>query len=192
MITGFILAGGQSSRMGHDKAFLSVGGRMMIEHVIERALPHVGRLIAIGNKRNEDRLRALGLDGVITDTQPGMGPLMGIYAGLVHTETPLNLFVSCDMPWMSGLVIQRLIAVCKIGSSVAASRGPDGRVYPLPMLCHVRVSRTVGKLLNAGERSLNQLLQFVDASLVPVDAVTLQSTFTNVNTVEEYVREIAA
>ena len=46
--------------------------------------------------------------------------------------------------------------------------------------------------LNAGERSLNQLLQFADASLVPVDAVTLQSTFTNVNTIEDYVREVAA
>ena len=192
MITGFILAGGQSSRMGYDKAFLSVGGRMMIEHVIARVLPHVDRLVAIGNKRNGDRLQELGLDGVITDIQPGMGPLMGVYTGLLHTETPLNLFVSCDMPWINGRVIKRLIAASAGGSQVVASRGPDGRLYPLPMLCHVRFGRTVGKLLNSGERSLNQLLQFVDTGLVPLDAVTLRSAFTNVNTLADYVKEVAA
>ena len=192
MITGFILAGGQSSRMGCDKAFLSTGGRMMIEHVIERVRPHVDRLIAIGNKRNMDRLQELGLDGVITDIQPGKGPLMGVYAGLLHTETPLNLFVSCDMPWINARVIKRLIAACESGSQVVASRGPDGRLYPLPMLCHVRVSRTVGKLLDGGERSLNQLLELGDASLVPVDAATLRSAFVNVNTLADYVKEVAA
>ena len=88
MITGFVLAGGASTRMGQDKAFLPFGASTLIESIILRIRPWVTRLCLIGSRANEHRLRDLNAGTTLIDGEPGCGPLMGIYTGLMHSETP--------------------------------------------------------------------------------------------------------
>ena len=186
MITGFILAGGNSSRMGHDKSLLAVGSRRLIEVVMERLAPQVERLLVIGNAHNVHQLRELAVDGVLLDLKPDYGPLMGIYTGLMHTETPLNLFVPCDMPWIEGRLIEQLVSACYGGLEVVAGVHPLEGIQPFPLLCNTNACRTIGALLDKGERSLQSLLCQPDTRLIRIDEPELWRSFTNVNTLADY------
>ena len=193
VIAGCILAGGASSRMGRDKAFLPIGSRPLIEMVVQRLRPFVERMIIIGNAHNLQRLReTLPADAVVTDMQPGYGPLMGIYTGLMHTETSWNLFLPCDMPWIDRRLIERLAGACHGDVEVVASLHPMEGIQPFPLLCHVKACRTIGTLLNRREQALQALLRQPGAQLITVDEPELWRSFTNVNTVADYAKLIEA
>ena len=186
---GFILAGGHSSRMGAEKALLPIKGRLLIEWIIQRLRPAVDRICLIANPRNIEDLRVVRADAWITDLAPDRGPLMGVYTGLMWTDTPLNVFVACDMPGIESPLIGRLLSAWRPDLQAVASRGEDGQVYPLPMVCHRRAVRAVGALLDRGEPSLRALMRGPQTQLIDVqDGSQSQSQFTNVNTMADYRR----
>ena len=188
MVTGFILAGGKSSRMGREKALLPVGQQPLIEIVIRRLRPSVQRLIVVANAHNVCRLERLPVEALLIDLKPDSGPLMGIYTGLMNTQTPLNLFVPCDMPWVEGRLIDRLVSAYREGVEFIASLHPLEGVQPFPLVCHVKGCRSIGALLNQGERSLQMLFQQSCTQLVRVEEPDWWPSFTNVNTVADYAK----
>ncbi|WP_334072233.1 MULTISPECIES: molybdenum cofactor guanylyltransferase [Paenibacillus] len=97
-ITAVILAGGQSRRMGRNKALLSVGGVPVIEKLVKE-LSYVTDtvLIAGGPRETYSYLEA----EIVSDTFPGAGPLAGLHAGLKAAGTTWTVFVACDMPFAS-------------------------------------------------------------------------------------------
>ena len=188
LLTGFILAGGQSSRMGRDKALLPLGSQRLIEVVIERIRPLVEQVVVIGNPRNIQPLQARLVHKVLTDLKPDCGPLMGIYTGLIHTQTALNVFVPCDMPWVESRLIERLTQTCREGAAVAASLHPLEGVQPFPLVCHTKACRTIGALLDTAERSLQALLRQSNTSVISIEEPELWRSFTNVNTIADYAK----
>ena len=96
-VTGFILAGGRSSRMGRDKSLLPLGSGTLIDVVSARLQSVLGRVVVIGHPDNAPQLAQRLAQRVLTDVVPHEGPLMGIFTGLLHTHTALNVFVPCDM-----------------------------------------------------------------------------------------------
>ncbi len=97
-VAGILLAGGQSSRMGRDKAMLDIGGKPVIQRVadtLRQCTPNVCLAAA-----KEDDYRFLNLP-VAADEYPGYGPLAGIYAGMQHIEAEWYLVAACDMPFTS-------------------------------------------------------------------------------------------
>src|SRR5581483_2017370 len=111
-MTGFVLAGGRSLRMGRDKALLDYDGRTFVERVTERLRPLARRVTVVANAQNAEALRSLPLDEVIVDLVAGQGPLMGVFTALMRTETPLNLFVPCDMLWVDSELVELLSVHC--------------------------------------------------------------------------------
>ncbi len=105
-VTGVILAGGKSRRMGTDKALLEVGGVPLIERVarVFRRLFH--RTLLVTN--DPDLYREAGFP-VYTDIHPDRGSLVGIYTGLLKAETPHVFCASCDMPFLNESLIRFLI-----------------------------------------------------------------------------------
>jgi len=189
MLTGFILAGGRSSRMGRDKAFLPIGSHTLIELVMQRLRPLVERVVVISHAHNLQRLtRMLSGDAILTDVQPGYGPLMGVYTGLMHTETSWNLFLPCDMPWIERRLIERLVGACHEEAKVIAARHPAEGIQPFPLLCHVKACRTIGALLDRNERSLQALLHQPHTQWVTIEESDLWRCFTNVNTLIDYAK----
>lgn len=186
MITGFVLAGGQSRRMGCDKAWLPVGTQTLIERVIERLRPYVGRVVVIGNAHNTPLLRALAVDGVLTDCVEGYGPLMGMYTGLMHSTTALNLFVSCDMPQLAPWLFETLLAAPSPEADIVALQLADGRLQPLPVLCHTRAAQAVGRLLNQRRLALHALAALPGTRLRPMDVEGTHRALANVNTQADY------
>ncbi len=96
-VTGVILAGGKSRRMGRDKAFLPFGKGVLIERVIEVVRAVTDDLLLITN--TPEQYQRFGLP-MVSDVIPEAGSLGGIYTGLVHAKTPYSLALACDMPFV--------------------------------------------------------------------------------------------
>lgn len=106
-ITAIILAGGKSSRIGTDKAFLKLNGESVIERIYNLLTKIFSEVIIISN--NPEKFQFLTLK-VYKDIYPHFGPLSGIHAGLSNSQTENNFFISCDMPLVTEEVIRFILA----------------------------------------------------------------------------------
>lgn len=125
-MTGIVLAGGKSSRMGFNKAFIEFGGKRLIEATVDclRALFPEVLIIA-----NDPPLYAyLGVK-VISDLIPDSGSLGGIYTGLSAASYPTCFFVACDMPFLNADLIKLLVREAE-GWDVVVPR-VGGELQPL-------------------------------------------------------------
>ncbi|MGB9335085.1 MAG: molybdenum cofactor guanylyltransferase [Candidatus Acidiferrales bacterium] len=104
-IAAYILAGGQSSRMGRDKAMLAPGGIPLLMRTAALVAPLAGPPIIVGPPT---RYSALGYN-VIPDDAPGIGPLGGIATALRHSNQGWNLILGCDLPFMTSDWLDYLI-----------------------------------------------------------------------------------
>lgn len=155
-IAGAILAGGQSRRMGKDKAFLELAGTPMIGRVIERLRPQVTELVLNAH----DDTQALGKYGlpVVTDCAPDhQGPLAGILACLRWAEAegfPWLATVAVDTPFFPTDLVQRLETVVRDKTMAAASSG--GRLHPVFGLWKTALAPALEREIGKGLRSVNQ------------------------------------
>lgn len=105
-ITGIILAGGKSKRMGLNKSFLKIGEMTLIERTAELMKSLFARVLLITNSPEEYKF--LDLE-IFEDVYKNVGPLAGIHSGLVHSVTENNFVISCDMPLIDKGVIDFVI-----------------------------------------------------------------------------------
>ena len=105
-ITGIILSGGKSTRMGLNKSFLKIGNQTIIERTAELMKGLFDHILLITNK--PDEYEFLGLE-IFEDIYKNVGPLAGIHSGLTHSATEKNFIISCDMPFVNKGVIEYII-----------------------------------------------------------------------------------
>lgn len=98
MLSVVIQAGGQSSRMGQDKALMPFLGRPLIERVLERVSPIADEILITTNLPAGFRYLEFGL---VPDEIPGRGALGGLYTALKAARHPLVAVVACDMPFVN-------------------------------------------------------------------------------------------
>ena len=103
MLTVCIQAGGQSSRMGEDKALKGFLGRPLIQRVIERLSPIADEIIVTTNSPEDYHFLDTRL---IADLKPGRGALGGLYTAIASASNPLVAVVACDMPFASATLIE--------------------------------------------------------------------------------------
>ena len=106
-ITGIILVGGKSRRMGRDKAFLEVEGKPLFEIILELFRESFARVLLVGNR--EERFAGYGLP-VVPDVYPGSS-LGGLYTGLHEADTEHVFVSSCDLPYPSAAVLRYLCSL---------------------------------------------------------------------------------
>lgn len=99
MLTVVIQAGGQSSRMGEDKALKPFLGRPLIERVIGRMSPIADEMIVTTNRPTDYAF--LNNVRLVSDLKPGRGALGGLYTAVASASHPLVAVVACDMPFAS-------------------------------------------------------------------------------------------
>lgn len=148
-ITGIILSGGKSSRMGTDKGFLMYEDKRFVEHSIEALKPLVSNVIIVSDNEDYD---AFGLKR-IEDVIKNAGPLAGIYSGLKHASTVYGLVLSCDIPLINSEVLKKLIDAVDPDSEVIQIES-QGKNMPLIALYKKSCEPIFLKLLNQGERRL--------------------------------------
>ena len=105
-ITGIILSGGKSSRMGENKAFLPLGEKVIIEHVADLMCSIFTNVILITNTPYEYEFLNFP---VYEDIFKVDGPLAGIHSGLENSKTEENFILSCDMPLMESNIIKSIV-----------------------------------------------------------------------------------
>ncbi len=186
-VSGFVLAGGASRRMGSDKARLRLGSESMVDRQI-RLLRAVCRGVSILGPPN--RFPDAGVR-VYADDIPGKGPLGGIHTGLRRARTEFSLFLSCDMPLMDARFL-RYLCEQAIASRASATVPPSWAkgVYPLCAVLRRRVLSTVRSSLGLGQNQMGRFLNKVQRRTVSkaefAQAGFSPRIFYNANTPEEY------
>lgn len=107
-LTVAILAGGQSSRMGTDKAFVRVLGRPLIEDILAQLAGLGTETILITNRPDDYAYLGVPLFG---DVRPGTGALGGLYTAVECATQPQVLVVACDMPFVVRPLLEYLIGL---------------------------------------------------------------------------------
>ena len=106
-ISCIVLAGGQSNRMGKQKAWLSIGGSAIIETQLDLLMEIFAEIIIVTNALDAFR----NIDAkIIRDLIPDRGPLGGLYSGLAVSSNTQNFLVGCDMPFVNKELIQFMIS----------------------------------------------------------------------------------
>jgi len=134
MISIAILAGGQSKRMGQDKAFLPVGGRRVIERVLKRVQGLTDDLFISAN--DPARYAEFGLP-VVPDVYPDKAALGGIYSAIHTARYDRVLIVACDMPFLHRRLLQHLIDLAPTADVVIPLINP-----PQPETLHAVYAKT--------------------------------------------------
>lgn len=107
-ITGIILAGGNSSRMGSNKATMMLNNKRLIDYVYDSIKPICNQILISSNTSNYN------LSGTIQvfDKIQNIGPIAGIYSTLQVSKSQLNIIVSCDTPFVTSEMFSHLLQRC--------------------------------------------------------------------------------
>jgi len=126
MLTVAIQAGGQSSRMGEDKALKPFLSRPLIQRVIERLTPIADEIIVTTNRPEDYLFLDLRL---ISDLKPGRGALGGLYTAIASASHPIVAVVACDMPFANATLIEtasRLLVDAEREADVVIAKSDEG------------------------------------------------------------------
>lgn len=184
-----ILVGGASTRMGRPKATLKLpDGQMMIERVAEavsRAGEWIDEIVVLGDCAELPP----ALDGcqVLSDAQPGAGPLAGLVRLLEYAGQRWSLLLACDLPLLTSSLLIRLQGAARIDCGAVAFRRMD---YPKTWhaccaLYHPKLLPIAAAELRHGRRSLQQVLSATEVSSLNITEEE-QRMLMNLNTPEDY------
>lgn len=186
-ITGIILAGGESRRMGSDKSLLPIQGARFIDHVYTRIAALFDEVIIVTNSPElygEIDCRK------VPDIYYAQGALAGVHSGLAHARKEHIFVVGCDMPFISAEVVQKICSHADEGDLVIphSSSGHE----PLHALYSKSCLPAMEQVLDAGQK---RIMQFFDqVKLVELSAAEIArldpqgQSFQNINTPEDYFR----
>jgi len=179
-ITGIILAGGKSSRMGSDKGFLSLNGSSFMSHIIKAVQPWVTNVLIVSNNSDYDVFNLKRVEDILEDS----GPLAGLYSGLLHSETEHNLIVSCDVPLLNGVILKKLIEAFDTETDIVQLQS-QGRTMPLVAMYKKQCMHQCLELLERGERRLRVLAEGLNTKTIILDS-ELDKYVKNINTIDQY------
>lgn len=182
-ITGVVLAGGRSSRMGgEDKGLLLLNGTPLWQLVANSLAKQVDRVVLSAN-RNLDRYRASNLT-VIEDTLDNFpGPLAGMLAVMQQTADDWFLFCPCDTPGIPSNLAARLVSERQNAPVVWVTDGE--RDHPTIALVHRQVIPQLVAYLAAGERRVMVFMR--QAGGHAVDFSDCRAAFININTPDDLI-----
>jgi molybdopterin-guanine dinucleotide biosynthesis protein A len=144
--SAIILAGGQSQRLGTDKALLELDGKWLLERIVNTLASLSNDLLVIAN--DEEKFAQLPVR-LIPDARPGTGPLGGIYSGLQAMRHERGLFVACDMPLLNPALLQYMIQLSADFDVVIPRIA--GNTEPLHAVYSKACVRPIAKVLDGGE-----------------------------------------
>ena len=170
-----VLAGGQSRRMGSDKAMVTFDGEPLVVRV-------ASRLKAVSDDVFVVAKSALAIDvPVVGDTTDEQSPLAGVITALRAARHPRVFVCACDMPFVDTELVARLVGDLAERDAVVPSH--HGRIEPLHAVWSVACLPQLEQLWDSGERAVHRALRQLGARVVDV---TDPRSFTNVNTPDEF------
>ena len=180
-IVGVILAGGQSSRFGENKALAGVNGERLIERVVRTLDPLFDNFLIVTNEPSVFSFLDLPM---VEDHIKGLGPLGGIHAALKTIREPYAFVVACDMPELNPRLIHLLVGLRR-NYDVVVPR-IDGWLEALHAVYSKQCLPAVEALIASGNRQIfrffpNVRVRYVDREEV-AEADSVLRSFYNINT----------
>ena len=185
-VTGILLAGGKSRRMGEDKRHLVVGEQTLLERglaVLRSTFQDVLVVIAQDSP-------PLGVDArVVRDLVPDCGSLGGLYSGLMQATTPWVFVVACDMPFLNQAVIAQFTSRRATADIVMAKL--DARLHPMHALYGKQCLPVLEQMIRARQLKIQEMVSHTSLRVQYVtekDLLTIDPSgrsFYNVNTLAD-------
>lgn len=189
-LSGVILAGGQSRRMGAPKALLTVHHEKLIERQVRILKQLCSEVILV---TNEPKTYLPFVDSdvrIITDYFPGQGPLAGMHAGLSLAQYEDVWIVGCDMPYLSIQAATLMLGRKRERGSDAVIPSVEGRLHPLHGIYDKRCADQIASMLTRNQRRVNAFLddiayESINEWTFEQSGIAIRFVF-NMNTPEEY------
>jgi molybdopterin-guanine dinucleotide biosynthesis protein A len=183
-VTAFVLAGGKSSRMGSDKAFLRLGDETLLSRALKLAGAVVSEVWIVG-----DAKKFAPFGRVVEDVYRERGPLGGIHAALSGSTTELNLMLAVDLPFVAEKLLRYLLSrALESGAMVTVPRSGSG-VQPLCAVYRRGFTEVAEQSLREGKNKIDSLFAKVETCVIEeselVRAGLSEQMFRNLNTPEE-------
>lgn len=179
-VTGIILAGGLSSRMGVDKGLLEFNGVELVKTTIDVLRQVVDSLLIVSNNADYHKF---GFQ-VVEDIHPLKGPLSGIHTGLTHSSTELNLFLPCDSPLVSKSILQKLIKQHHFHTEMTYLKHSSS-VFPLSAIYTKSSLPKIEEQLSADRLKVRNLMGVLKSKAVPLTKAEYKLMM-NVNSPQDF------
>jgi molybdenum cofactor guanylyltransferase len=184
-VTAFVLAGGKSTRMGKDKAFLEFRGRILLARALELATGVGQEVRIVGDPR---KFAAFGR--VIQDIYRERGPLGGIHAALKSSPTDLNFMLAVDLPFVQPNFLTYLITVAKETTALVTVPHASDGLQPLCAVYRREFAKAAEQSLAQGNNKIDALFAAVETRVVGPEELAQagfsSQMFRNLNTPEEF------
>ncbi len=189
--SGIILAGGKSSRLGHDKVLEKLGNLSLLEQVVSCIEPLVSEIvIVVGEDRSFPQLQGHPKVKKVADIYPGRGSLGGIHAGLVASSSFYNLVLAADMPFINQDLLKYLFEISDGFDFVLPRIGSF--FEPLHAVYSKNCIQPAEALIKQGRRVIVELFAHVKVRYVEGDEIDRfdpeHLSFFNINTKEDLER----
>lgn len=186
-LTGFVLAGGKSSRMGRDKALLALRGRTLLETSLTALRAVAPAVFILGPSELYGSFAP-----TVPDIFPGRGPLSGIHAALCYTTTQLNLIVAVDIPFVSTEFLGYLAGRASDSSAIVTLPEIGGYLEPVCAVYSREFRKIAERALERGDHKITPLFSAIETQVIPQPELEKfafpAEMFENLNTPEDLER----
>jgi molybdopterin-guanine dinucleotide biosynthesis protein A len=157
---GFVLAGGQSSRMGSDKALVELDGKPLIAHALQ-SLREAGLVASIAGARSPLQPYA----PVVEDSEPDHGPLSGVCAALTSTSAPWAVILPIDLPLLPASLLVFMLHHARVTGAAVTLASVNGFSQTFPAILHRPILPALENELKAGRTGCFSAFQTASATL---------------------------
>ncbi|MDI6687449.1 MAG: molybdenum cofactor guanylyltransferase, partial [Desulfobacterales bacterium] len=184
--SGVILAGGLSTRFsGQNKAFISIGGKRILDHIYEVFNKLFTEIILVTN----DPIKYLEWDlNIGTDLFPIRSSLTGIHAGLFYSTNPYSFFIACDTPFLKTEMAEAIVNSIEPGVDIVLPETSEG-IQPLCAVYSKQCLKYVEGQLTRKELQIRRFFKKVRIKKLPENLLQKNDpdllSFFNINTPDD-------
>jgi molybdopterin-guanine dinucleotide biosynthesis protein A len=183
-VAAFVLAGGKSTRMGSDKAFVRLDGRTLLACALDLARTVTGDVHIVGSSE-----KFAAFAPVVEDIFRDCGPLGGIHAALRASSAELNLILAVDVPFVQPALLQYLVARARSSDAIATVPRADGGWQPLCAVYRREFADAAEKALRAGRYKIGAVFDDVNVQAIEEEDLAragfAPGLFRNLNTQDD-------
>lgn len=182
-ITGIILCGGKSTRMGENKSLLKLGDKTIIEIIIEKLKKHCNQIILSTNSSDFDYLPYQKVSDRIKD----IGPISGFHSCLAETKSDNNIFISGDTPFISNQLLSYFIS--QIDQKKIALIKYEDYLQPMFGYFHKSIKENIEYFIAKNNRKPINIFESLNPKIIEINQANLfynKYSFFNINTKADY------
>lgn len=162
-MNAILLAGGESSRFGSNKAFAEINNQLMVEKIVKKLNNYFANIYLV--VQNKDNYSFLEEDVIIVeDLIPGIGPLGGLYTGLKFSDQEKNYLTACDMPFLEANYISYLKNYTNEYDVLVGKY--KGYFEPFASVYDKKVIKVIEKKLNLGKRKITDFYDDINLEII--------------------------